>query len=224
MFARLLAIIICLWVADPRIGRAEPASKPDREVVVYLKTHPGQRSQPTEEMRREADALMAAAGYAISWRDLGESARDAADSFLAVIELRGTCHAPQPAAPVDPLAEDASLASTAVADGKVLPYSQLECENLTKLLAPSLAKETAEKRDYLYGRAMGRLVAHELFHVLIGTRDHDSAGIAKRAFSAHEILADHFEFELTAVQKFRDSNADDPGTEGARFDNAARSR
>ncbi len=64
---------------------------------------------------------------------------------------------------------------------------------------------------------MGRLVAHELFHVLIGTLDHDSAGIAKRGFSAHDILADHFEFELTSVQKFRDSDAEDP-------DNATRSR
>ncbi len=114
MFAPLLAILICLWVADPRIGSAEPASSPDREVVVYLKADPGQRIQPVQEMRREADALMAAAGYAISWRDLAESPRGTSDAFLAVIELRGACHAPEPAAPVEALMEESSLASTAV--------------------------------------------------------------------------------------------------------------
>ena len=224
MFARLLAILICLWVADPRFGRAEPASPPGREVVVYLKTDPAQPAQPIKEMTHEADALMATAGYAISWRALGGSARDASAASLAVIELRGVCQAPQPAAPVESLTAGTSLASTAVADGKVLPYSQLECENLTRLLAAALAKEAADKRDYLYGRAMGRLVAHELFHVLVGTRDHEGSGIAKRSFSANDVLAEHFEFELTALDKFRDSPSDDSGTAEESFDSAARGR
>jgi hypothetical protein len=207
MFARLLAIFICLWVTDPRLGSAEPASPPARELVVYLKTAPGQPSQPIEEMTRETDALMAAAGYTVSWRVLGVSTRDAVDASLAVIELRGVCQTPQPTTTLDPLPAGASLASTAVADGKVLPYSQIECENLTRLVALSLKRETPGKREYLYGRAMGRLVAHELFHVLVGTRGHDGAGIAKRSFSARDILAEHFEFELTALDKFRDSSS-----------------
>jgi hypothetical protein len=224
MFARLLAILICLWVADPRFGRAQPASPPGRQLVVYLKTDSGQPSQPIADMAREANALMAAAGYTISWRNLDGSSRDAGDASVVVIELRGVCEAPQLAAPVESLMAGASLASTAVADGKVLPYSRLECENLTRLLAPSLAKESTGKRDYFYGRAMGRLVAHELFHVLIGTRDHDGAGIAKRSFSAKEILADHFEFELTALDKLRDPTGGGSGKEMETFDGGARGR
>jgi hypothetical protein len=224
MFARLLAILICLWVADPRFGRAEPASPPARGVVVYLRTDPGQPSQPIHEMTHEADALMATAGYTISWRVLGSSSRDAGDNFLAVIELRGVCQAPQPNTPVESLATGMSLASTAVVDGKVLPYSQLECENLTRLLAAALMKETTDKRDYLYGRAMGRLVAHELFHVLVGTRDHEGSGIAKRFFTAKDVLAEHFEFELAALEKFRDSPSADSGTAEESFDIGAGGR
>jgi len=223
MFARLLAILFCLWVADPRPGRADPATPPDRELVVYLKTDTGQPSEPIEEMARETDALMASAGYAVSWRVLG-STPGVSDAFLVVIELRGVCQAPEPAAPFEPLNAGVSLASTAVADGKVLPYSQLECENLARLLAPSLSKESAGKRDHLYGRAMGRLVAHELFHVLIGTQDHDAGGIAKRAFSAKDMLADHFQFELSALDKFRDSPAGGSGTEVESFDAGVRGR
>jgi hypothetical protein len=223
MFARLLAILICLWVADPRFGRADPVSSPGHEIVVYLKSDADQPSQPIQEMKREADALMTTAGYTISWRMLGSSPRDASEAPLAVIELRGVCEAPQPAAPVDSLTGGTSLASTAVADGKVLPYSQLECENLTRLLAAALAKEAADKRNYLYGRAMGRLVAHELFHVLIGTRDHETSGIAKRSFSAKDALAEHFEFELTALDKFRDSPSEHSGTAAEEtFDTGAR--
>jgi len=224
MFARLLAILICLWVSDPRLGRAEPASQPGRELVVYLKAEPGQPPQPIEEMTREADSLMASAGYSVSWRLLGGSTHDAVDGHLVVIELRGNCQPPKPSATIEPLAAGTSLASTAVADGKVLPFSQLECENLTRLLASTLAKEAPVKRDYLYGRAMGRLVAHELFHVLLGTLDHDEAGIAKPSFSAKDILADHFEFEFTALAKFRDSASGDSGGEVESFDSGSRGR
>jgi hypothetical protein len=224
MFARLLAIVICLWATDPRPGRAEPASQPAREVVVYLQTARGQPSEPIEEMTREVDALMAAAGYTVSWRVVGVSTGDAVDASLAVIELRGVCQAPQSAGPVEFLSTGASLASTAIVDGKVLPYSQVECENLSRLVAVSLAREAAGKRQHLYGRAMGRLVAHELFHVLVGTRDHDGAGIAKRSFSAKDVLAEHFVFELTALDKFRDSASERFRTAGENSDSAARRR
>src|SRR5260370_36714044 len=101
MFARLLAILICLWVADPRFGRANPASPPGRNLVVYLKTDSGQPSQPIAEMAREANALMAAAGYTISWRNLDGSSRGAGGASVGVIELRGLCEAPPPDSPID---------------------------------------------------------------------------------------------------------------------------
>jgi len=224
MFARLVAILICLWVTDPRLGRAEPASSAVRELVVYLKTAPSQSTGTVEEMTREAETIMAAAGYTIHWRDLGHSGGDAGDAFLVVIDLKGVCEAPEPEAQLEPLMAGASLASTAVADGKVLPYSQLECGNLSKLIGASLASENGRKREFLYGRAMGRLVAHELFHVLIGTRDHDDGGIAKRAFSAKDILADHFEFEVTALDKLRDSGAGGAGPEVLTLDGNPRAR
>jgi hypothetical protein len=224
MFARLLAILICLWVSGPRLGRAEPASQPGRELVVYLKTAPGQTSPPIAAMEHEADALMATAGYNISWRKLDRSTEDAAAASLAVLQLRGVCRIPEPFAPLDPLPTGTSLASTAVADGKVLPYSQLECGNLTRFLAPSLRKEAPGKRTFLYGRAMGRLVAHELFHVLIGTRGHDDAGVGKRSFSTQDILAEHFEFEPSALDKFRGSAPESLTATTQDFNSGARGR
>src|SRR5579862_2341557 len=120
MSARLLATIICLWIAGPRIGRAEPATPPGRELVVYLKADSDGSSPSVSEMTHEAETLMAAAGYSITWRDLGGADRDVRDAFLAVIELRGSCEAPEPTESVKALPGGASLASTAVADGKVL--------------------------------------------------------------------------------------------------------
>ncbi len=50
---------------------------------------------------------------------------------------------------------------------------------------------------------MGRLVAHELYHVLAQTRDHATEGIGKPCFSAADLISDRFEFEAVALARFR---------------------
>ena len=206
MSARTLAILVCLLIQGPHLAGAESAGRKARQLVVYLKTDPGQSLQTIVGMKDEASALLSAAGYTLSWRSIGGSNLDAGDAALVVIELRGVCKAPQPAAPVYPLASGDRLASTAVVNGQVIPYSQLECENLTRLLGPSLSKEASGRRTFLYGRAMGRLVAHEIFHALVKTGDHDAGGIAKRSFSLNDVLAERFEFGPTALDRIRDSD------------------
>jgi len=54
----------------------------------------------------------------------------------------------------------------------VLPFSWINCANLTRMIGPVLADEAGALRDYLYGRAMARIAAHELYHVMMGSRDH----------------------------------------------------
>jgi hypothetical protein len=61
---------------------------------------------------------------------------------------------------------------------------------------------------------MGRLIGHELFHILTNTRAHDVGGVAKPYFSAQDLLADHFEFEASTLARFHESAPVD-ATEGA---------
>jgi hypothetical protein len=178
---------------------------------VYLTTAAHQPLQPVQEMQREVKTLMGTAGYRVEWRDSAASKGDVADASVVVLQLRGSCQAPENPANVEPLGKSVSLASSAVVDGEVLPFSWLQCETLTRLLAPSLAKEPGGKRDYLYGRAMGRLVAHELLHVLTNHRGHDEAGVGKPSFSAKDVLAERFQFDGTSLTSFREQASLDSG-------------
>jgi hypothetical protein len=223
MFARLLTTLSCVLSIAPCFVLAESAGSPQRDLVVYLKGNSNQSGMPLQEMKREVKALMQTAGYHVEWRDLEKSRHDVVGASLVVLELRGVCQVPQRAASVEPLRVAASLASSAVVNSEVLPFSWLECETLTKLLGPSLAKEPGGRRDFLYGRAMGRLVAHELLHVLTKARGHDDAGIGKPSFSAKDVLAEHFEFESTSIARFREPLPDNPGTVGA-FDDESSGR
>ncbi len=108
------------------------------------------------------------------------------------------------------VASGASLAETSVAGGVVMPFSYLNCANLTRMIAPILGDEPPAQRDYLYGRAMARVAAHELYHVMMGSRLHGHAGMAKAKFAVADLLDDSFDFDRTSLAELR-QKAGDPG-------------
>ncbi len=171
-----------------------------REVVVYLSGD----AQPTslEAMKSEAGALLQSAGYHLAWNNLRDARGASVNASVIVLEMRGKCQPPNLAIPARD--QSASLASTAMIDGKLLPFVTLECDALSRLIASALAK-TGGDMDFLYGRAMGRLAAHELNHILGNTREHVSGGVAKSSFSAQDVLADRFEFAPVTLTKLRES-------------------
>lgn len=224
MFARILVVIVCFLVAVLRPGLAESGNLPHHRLVVYLKTAPGQPRPPADEMKREVDALMQGAGYSVSWRTTGDFGQDDGDAAVVVSEFQGICEVPRQGTILAPPATGASLASTAVSDGEVLPFIEVDCATVARLLAPALPNEAAARRNFLYGRALGRVVAHELFHALTRTREHDDSGVAKHSFRASDILAEHFEFELATLKRFRESAPVAQDTEDGSFDAAAAGR
>ncbi|HEY4361221.1 MAG TPA: hypothetical protein VGN17_09640 [Bryobacteraceae bacterium] len=177
---------------------------------MYLTTLPHQPLQPIQEMQREVNTLLQSAGYRVDWRQKGESSQSVEGASVAVLQLRGVCQVPENPGAVEPLTKNVSLASSAVVDGEVLPFSWLECETLTKMLSPFLALEPGAKRDFLYGRAMGRLVAHEFLHVLANSREHDHAGVGKPSFSARDVLSERFQFESASLLRTAADGSLDP--------------
>jgi len=47
---------------------------------------------------------------------------------------------------------------------------------------------------FVYARAMARLMAHELYHVIEQTYAHARSGVAEPAFTVAELLSDRLEF------------------------------
>ena len=190
--------VLGLGLCSPRAG---PVSVSDHRVVVYLRTT-GSSTKPDDTtvsfMKRELETLLQTAGYRVDWKVLGNLSGEG-DTVVAVVELRGSCRAPDPKAYVKPVENGTSLASTAVEGGKILPFSWINCETLTQMLAPSLAGTESGQRDFLYGRAMGRVLAHELYHMLANQRGHAGSGVAKASFSASDVLGERFTFDHSAL-------------------------
>jgi hypothetical protein len=194
MFARLLALCCLLisvvspgWAASPRPATAK--------LAVYLKTQASQSLRPLDSMKLELARLMRTAGYQLEWRGPQDANIDTS-AFLAVVELRGNCEGPSGKLLTGwTLRDTADLASTFVSDGRVMPFSWVNCGNLMKLLASTLVDQPAARTDFIVGRAVARLIAHEFYHVLMQTRQHSGSGVSKPCFTVDDLLNEQFEFE-----------------------------
>jgi len=179
MFARLLAAFcLCNLVVLPVSGK----DRPETAVVVYLSGAGAQPDRPMQYMKDEAGKLMQAAGYRVEWA----TQRPTTSATLVVIDFHGTCAAANLPARGGP------LASAATSNGHVIPFASVDCAGLSGVLAAGLANEPGARRDFLYGRAMARLVAHELHHILEQTTGHTRNGVARACVHAGDLLAEDF--------------------------------
>ena len=202
MSARVLAAF-CLFDLVVCSAPASSNRTSDSEVLVYLSGDAAQPHAPLDAMKPELRRLMDSAGYRVIFTD-SQAPVASTDFELVVVTLRGRCG--MPAMGPSPRAlptSGAPLASTAVEEGRILPFSSVDCAGLSAMLSAPLSSEPAARRDFLYGRAMARLIAHELYHVLLQTRGHERTGIARPGFSASDLLTDRFAFEAATTARLR---------------------
>jgi hypothetical protein len=139
------------------------------------------------EMEREIQSLMRDTGVELHWRRLDELS--ASDSFpsVVVVTFHGSCEMK----PVPPpsSSEAVPLAYAHVSNGTVIPFADVECDHVRSSLGPARIP-AGSGGDLLLGRALGRVVAHELHHIIDHTRAHTPHGISRKSLSARDLIAD----------------------------------
>jgi len=86
----------------------------------------------------------------------------------------------------------------------------VDCNLIRQLIAEPLAGAPPIEQHRLLGRAMARVLAHEMYHVLTNSTKHGTHGIAKAAYSCAELAADHLSFEGEQIRRGRGAKADGP--------------
>jgi hypothetical protein len=98
-----------------------------------------------------------------------------------------------------------SLGWTEVSDGTILPFTHVDCERVRTFLQTALLGFRPQDRERAYGRALGRVLAHELYHVFGDTPKHASSGAAKQNYSVEDLLAAGFRFHEGQTRALRGS-------------------
>lgn len=150
------------------------------------------------EMGREAADILKISGLALRWH-LGNPGQ-VSDGLLVVIRLNGDCEMDGTA-----LAQKGPLGWSHEMDGKVLPFGELACDNIRGSLRLTRYSENHMPENVVLGRAMGRVLAHELYHIVAGTARHGREGVAREAFSARELTDGQLELEHSDAEAVRSS-------------------
>jgi hypothetical protein len=119
---------------------------------------------------------------------------------LVVVRLRGECKLD--ARPLRRL-EPGPLAFAHTSDGQVLPFMEVLCERIKATIRPVMWGEQFRRADELLGRAIARVMAHELYHIIGQTCEHGNDGIARHALSGTQLIMDTLEFHPEEVQKIQ---------------------
>jgi hypothetical protein len=139
------------------------------------------------------------------WRSLDGVRGNELSVELAVLTFKGRCDI----AGLSPhiVSNPGALGWTHVSDGAILPFSDVDCDRIRTFIQKELLSVRAPDREESYGRALGRVVAHELYHIFTNTGKHGSCGVGKAAFTIQELLSDEFQFEERESLALRTSKA-----------------
>src|ERR1017187_1278765 len=143
-----------------------------------------------ETLRDEVDSIMAPMNLRFEWRPLSDFRSERVSTAVAVAHFEARCD-------VDGLVmrknQPGSLGWTEISDGTILPFTHVDCERVRTFLQIALLGYHPRDRERAYGRALGRVLAHELYHVFGDTPRHAARGVAKENYSVEDLLCADFQ-------------------------------
>lgn len=164
-----------------------------RTLALYLKHPERVTAESGQMMQSELKRLLDPAGIDVVWKDFADRKSGEDFDLVAVGSIEGSC-----TASASDLSRGTSLqarmilADAVVAADQILPYFNVDCPHLMRTLGDG-------NNPTMVGRALGRVIGHELYHILARTSQHPNAGLAKAAFSRDDLIAPGLNFDVTSL-------------------------
>jgi hypothetical protein len=160
--------------------------KPADDLTIILKFEGPHSDASIAEMKRESETILRETGLHLSWR-LRDEVDDKSFADLVIVRFRGKCMMEPTPSRHD---ERGPLAFTHTNGTVILPYSEVECDRVRSSIRSAMFGSDYARGDLLMGRALGRVLAHELYHIVGNTCEHASDGVARRALSGAQLISD----------------------------------
>jgi hypothetical protein len=186
-------------LADERLVELPP--------VLYTTVQHDMPAAVRHALEDEVEDIMGPLGRHFIWRSLEGVRGNEMSSELAVLTFKGHCD-------VEGLVlketHPGALGWTHVSDGAILPFSDIDCDRIRSFVQKELLYRKQTEREDVFGRAIARVVAHELYHIFAQTNHHGSDGVAKSAYTVTELLGDEFHFMQREEQVMRSKAPQQP--------------
>jgi hypothetical protein len=159
-----------------------------------------------DEMKAVLASLMSDAGLGIDFRELKNTTGAAVFARLVVVRFRGSCRIELPSPAVN--ASSVILALSHSTERAILPFAEVACDNVRAVVQYALGARTGHA-NRLFGRALARVLAHELYHISVRTFRHGRHGITRAALSGYELISDDLGFSAAELEELRISGSTD---------------
>jgi hypothetical protein len=176
------------------------AAPPGQPVTVVLDFDQPHSEQSLSVMEKEVATLMKDTGVTFDWRMQRDLPPEASFGDVLVFRMKGTCAMEVVPMPID---ERGPLGMAFVSDGEVLSFGAVECDRVRRAVNRVIPSHRKESQDSLFGRAMGRVVAHEIYHMLAGKERHTGSGVTRSALTADELTVNQINLDESAIEAVR---------------------
>lgn len=197
---RVIPVSICaclVGVLAMPLGAQVNKEPPDLTVILDFK---GPHSPTSvKEMEREAGRILKSSGFRLGWGVLGQDP-NATYNDLVVFTFRGSCEF-VPAPPRND--ELGPYALTRMTDGEVLPFGEVDCDRVDRAVRNAMSAGDFARGDELVGRAMGRVLAHEMVHMMTKSVQHATEGVQRSALSGKQLIEPVLPLSLFDVDRLR---------------------
>jgi hypothetical protein len=157
---------------------------PPPQLAIMMKFDVPPPSAVLEAMQHEVTKIFEPAGIQLAWRWLEQNDGSELFSHVVVLRFRGMCRTlPASLTELQPFIDDLELANATVREGQALPFAEVHCDRVSAFSRPWRKAEQAAT----LGVAMGRVIAHELYHMLTNTLTHGIGTLSKASVTSQEL-------------------------------------
>jgi len=193
-----LALFCLLAGAFP--GWSETRGATFAPITLYTQFEHTPPAVVLQALQDEVESIMAPIGLRFEWRDLHQTQGHEVSAELAVVTFKGRCDI---AGLMAHSRFEGALGWTHISDGQILPFTDISCDRVRQFTQSGLLAFRPDDRAAKYGRALGRVLAHELYHIFANTMRHGSIGVAKESYNMQDLLADDFLFQARESRMLR---------------------
>jgi hypothetical protein len=185
---------VAAWLVSCALGCASGASiapQAGKTLLTVVFQFDGPHTEKAfVEMKHELGSILKDSGIQLDWRARDQVGSSESFANLVVVKFRGVCRMES-----DGYRDEDSgpLAFTHTSEGVVLPFSEVACNRVRSSLRRVMSAGDYARSDVIFGRALARVLAHEIYHVMAQTESHASRGVAQRALSGSELMSDQLE-------------------------------
>jgi len=140
-------------------------------------------------LRHELQQLLEPAGISVDVMLKSEMPLSPQFAELVVFEMKGSCSMDASPRALPATSEDRGPLGLAFSsNGEILHFGEIECDRVRHCLQRVTGRARPEKHQAEYGTALGIVVAHEIYHMIAGAKQHTKTGLTKESLSARELL------------------------------------